>query len=132
MTLLDLALVLFINVLWGLTFIAGKVGLMEMPPVLFTGLRFTLLIVVLSPMLRIVPKQMPRILEKAIATVRCRLALRCRRSRPRRVPATARRLVKRGWSLSEIPTLSRTTPRTFPAIPRCSSPSFIGWRRKRR
>ena len=61
MKLLDLALVLAINVIWGLTFIAGKVGLNEMPAVLFTGLRFLMLAIVLAPLARWVPTQMPRV-----------------------------------------------------------------------
>jgi O-acetylserine/cysteine efflux transporter len=63
---LDLALVLFINLLWGFTFIAGKVGLQEMPAVWFTGLRFVMLIVLLAPWLRVVPTQMKRILAVSV------------------------------------------------------------------
>ena len=66
MKLLDLALVLFINLLWGFTFIAGKVGLQEMPAVWFTGLRFVMLIVLLAPWLRVVPAQMKRILAISV------------------------------------------------------------------
>ncbi|MBI1775551.1 MAG: DMT family transporter [Proteobacteria bacterium] len=66
MKLRDLALVLLINLIWGLTFIAGKIGLGELPPVWFTGLRFAILLVALAPMLRIVPQQMPRILAVAL------------------------------------------------------------------
>ncbi len=66
MKLLDLALILLINLIWGLTFIAGKVGLREMPPVWFTGLRFVMLCVILAPALRIVPTQMPRILAVSV------------------------------------------------------------------
>lgn len=62
MKLIDLALVLLIDLIWGLTFIAGKIGVLEMPPVLFTGLRFVMLAIALVPMLRIVPTQMRRIL----------------------------------------------------------------------
>jgi O-acetylserine/cysteine efflux transporter len=64
--LTDLALVLLINGIWGLTFIAGKVGLNEMPPVLFTGLRFVMLFVVLAPALRWVPTQMLRVLAVSV------------------------------------------------------------------
>ncbi len=66
MKLLDLALVLLINLIWGLTFIAGKFGLREIPPVWFTGLRFVMLCVILAPALRIVPTQMPRILAVSV------------------------------------------------------------------
>lgn len=62
MKLPDLALVVLINLVWGLTFIAAKLGLNELPAIWFTGLRFALLCLVLTPMLRWVPGQMPRIL----------------------------------------------------------------------
>jgi len=62
----DLALVMAINLIWGFTFIAGKTGLNEMPPVWFTGLRFAMLAVFLLPALRIVRGQMVRILAVAM------------------------------------------------------------------
>jgi len=68
--------------------------------------------------------------EKGDRRARCRLVSpspRCRPCHQQRKPHTLRR----GWSLSEIPTLSRITPRTFPAMPRCSSRSFAGSRRRR-
>jgi len=64
--LTDLAVVLLINLVWGLTFIAGKVGLNELPPVWFTGLRFAMLLVVLAPLLRWVPTQMPRVIAASL------------------------------------------------------------------
>jgi len=60
--LADIALVLVINLIWGLTFIAAKLGLNELPAIWFTGVRFALLCLVLAPMLRWVPGQMPRLL----------------------------------------------------------------------
>ncbi len=65
MRLIDFGIILVINLVWGLTFIAGKLGLNELPPVWFTGLRFAMLLVVLFPMLRWVPGQMTRILAIA-------------------------------------------------------------------
>jgi len=62
---IDFGIVLVINLVWGLTFIAGKLGLNELPPIWFTGLRFAMLLVVLAPLLRWVPGQMPRILAIA-------------------------------------------------------------------
>jgi O-acetylserine/cysteine efflux transporter len=61
----DFGIVLVINLVWGLTFIAGKLGLNELPPIWFTGLRFAMLLVVLAPLLRLVPGQMTRILTIA-------------------------------------------------------------------
>jgi O-acetylserine/cysteine efflux transporter len=57
----DLAVAFLINLVWGLTFVAGKLGLQELPPIWFTGLRFAMLLAVLAPLLRPVP-QMPRVL----------------------------------------------------------------------
>ncbi len=53
-----IALILIITLIWGFNFVAGKAGVDEMPPILFTGLRFLLLFVVLSPFLRIHRGQM--------------------------------------------------------------------------
>ena len=47
-----LALMLLICTIWGFNFVAAKVGVQEMPPLLFTGLRFLILTVVLLPCLR--------------------------------------------------------------------------------
>ena len=47
-----LALMLLICTIWGFNFVAAKVGVQEMPPLLFTGLRFLILMVVLLPCLR--------------------------------------------------------------------------------
>ena len=58
----DFAVVLAINLIWGLTFVAGKLGLNELPPIWFTGLRFSMLLAVLAPLLRWVPGQMRRLL----------------------------------------------------------------------
>ncbi len=66
MKLSDIALVLVINLVWGLTFIAAKLALAELPAIWFTGIRFALLCLVLAPMLRWVPGQMPRLLVVAL------------------------------------------------------------------
>lgn len=57
-----LAFVLLINLLWGGNFVAAKVGVEHFPPMLFTGLRFVIVGLLLAPFLRIVPGQMPRVL----------------------------------------------------------------------
>ena len=41
-----------ICLIWGFTFVAGKAGVTEMPPILFTGLRYVLLSMVLLPWLK--------------------------------------------------------------------------------
>lgn len=53
-----IALILIITLIWGFNFVAGKAGVDEMPPILFTGLRFLLLFVMLLPFLRIHRGQM--------------------------------------------------------------------------
>ncbi len=52
-----------INFIWGSMFIAASIGLEEFPPILFTGLRFTLLAVVLAAYLK-VPRNIVRPLLK--------------------------------------------------------------------
>ena len=47
-----LALLILINVVWGFNFVAAKVGVDEISPLLFTAVRFSLLAVLLSPWLR--------------------------------------------------------------------------------
>ena len=47
-----LALMLLICTIWGFNFVAAKVGVQEMPPLLFTGLRFLILAIVLLPFLK--------------------------------------------------------------------------------
>ncbi|MBE8191331.1 MAG: DMT family transporter [Alphaproteobacteria bacterium] len=51
-----------ICVIWGFTFVAGKAAVEEIPPILFTGLRYLLLCLLLLPFLKIVPGRMPYIL----------------------------------------------------------------------
>ena len=50
--------VVFINMAFGFSFVAGKWGVTEMPPVLFTGFRFALLALILVPFLRLYRGQM--------------------------------------------------------------------------
>ncbi len=56
-----LAFLVFICLIWGFTFVAGKAGVIEFPPLLFTGLRYVLLGTVLLPFLRIHTGQMKQI-----------------------------------------------------------------------
>lgn len=53
-----IALILMITLVWGFNFVAGKAGVDAMPPILFTGLRFVLLAVLLLPFLKIQRGQM--------------------------------------------------------------------------
>ena len=47
-----LALMLLICVIWGFNFVAAKVGVREIPPLLFTALRFSILAIALLPFLK--------------------------------------------------------------------------------
>lgn len=55
MTLLHTLIAVLINLLWGSMFVAAVIGLREFPPILFTGIRFGLLAILLFGFLR-VPK----------------------------------------------------------------------------
>ncbi len=54
-----LALVIVVNLVWGLNMIAAKIGVDHVPPVVLTGLRFAVLVVVLAPFLRWQKGRMP-------------------------------------------------------------------------
>ena len=47
-----LALMLVTCIIWGFNFVAAKVGVRELPPLLFTGLRFSIIALVLLPFLK--------------------------------------------------------------------------------
>jgi O-acetylserine/cysteine efflux transporter len=53
-----LILMLLICTIWGFNFVAAKVGVSEIPPLLFVGLRFAVLLLLLFPFLRIAPGRM--------------------------------------------------------------------------
>lgn len=53
-----LALLVFINALWGLNFPAGQVGTQVFGPLMFSALRFTVVLVLLFPFIRVVKGQM--------------------------------------------------------------------------
>lgn len=61
-----LLLALIANAAWAFNFIAGKAGVAHFPPLLFTTLRFALLVLLLLPWLRPVPGQMRRVLVIAV------------------------------------------------------------------
>ena len=57
----DLFLLVGITFIWGFNLITSKVGVGEIPPILFTFLRFAVVAIVLTPVLRIQPGQMSAI-----------------------------------------------------------------------
>jgi O-acetylserine/cysteine efflux transporter len=64
----DLALLIGMNLIWGLNLIASKIGVAQIPPVFFTALRFGAIGLILLPFLRIHRGQMKNLLAAAIFT----------------------------------------------------------------
>jgi O-acetylserine/cysteine efflux transporter len=64
----DLALLVFMNLIWGLNLIASKIGVGEFPPIFFTAMRFGSLALFLVPMLRIHRGQMINLFAAAMLT----------------------------------------------------------------
>jgi O-acetylserine/cysteine efflux transporter len=64
----DLALLIGMNLIWGLNLIASKIGVAQLPPVLFTALRFMALGLLLIPFLRLHRGQMKNLLAAAVLT----------------------------------------------------------------
>jgi len=56
--LLDVGVLLTMQFVWGGSFVVSKMAVNEMPPLLFMGLRFVIVSVVLIPFLRWIPGQM--------------------------------------------------------------------------
>jgi O-acetylserine/cysteine efflux transporter len=48
----DLAFLVLINLIWGLNYIASKIGVGQFPPLIFTALRFSCLALILAPFIR--------------------------------------------------------------------------------
>ncbi|MEQ1863226.1 MAG: EamA family transporter [Micropepsaceae bacterium] len=61
-----LLLMLLICTIWGFNFVASKVGVGQMPPLLFVGLRFLILAVILIPYLKPAPGRMRDVLTIAM------------------------------------------------------------------
>lgn len=59
----DLLLALLANTAWAFNFIAGKAGVTHFPPLLFTTLRFGMVLLLLFPFLRWVPGQMRQVIQ---------------------------------------------------------------------
>lgn len=64
----DLLLILSINLIWGLNVVVAKYGVGQIPPILFTFLRFAIVATVLLPVLKIHRGQMPAVIFVAVAT----------------------------------------------------------------
>lgn len=64
----DLALLLVMNLIWGMNLIASKIGVGQFPPIFFTALRFASLALFLIPMLRIHRGQMAYLSAAALLT----------------------------------------------------------------
>lgn len=63
----DLALVLVVVLVWAVNFLTSALALRELPPFLYTALRFTLLAMPLLPFLRLPPRdQWPRLLAACL------------------------------------------------------------------
>ena len=58
----DIALVLFMNIAFGASFISAKIGVSQFPPFLFTAMRFLIIAILLIPFLKIHKGQMMNIL----------------------------------------------------------------------
>ena len=58
-----LALLVFINALWGFNFLAGKIGTEQFGPLLFSAIRFAVVLILLFPWLRLVRGQMGLIMQ---------------------------------------------------------------------
>ena len=64
----DLALLIVMNLIWGLNLIASKIGVGEFPPIFFTAMRFGSLALFLVPMLKIHRGQMTNLFAAAMLT----------------------------------------------------------------
>lgn len=64
----DLALLIGMNLIWGLNLIASKIGVGQFPPIFFTAMRFGSLALFLIPMLKIHRGQMTNLFAAAMLT----------------------------------------------------------------
>ena len=62
----DLGLLCLVTLFWGFNLVASRVGVRELPPLLFTALRFALLGAVLVPWLRVRRRQMAAVVVAAL------------------------------------------------------------------
>ena len=66
MTPLHLGFMVLINLIWGFALIAAKVSLDHFPPLLFAALRFSLIVLVLFPFLKIHKGRMKEVIIIAL------------------------------------------------------------------
>jgi O-acetylserine/cysteine efflux transporter len=71
----DLALLIGITFIWGINLITSKVGVDEIPPILFTFLRFAIVVALLAPILRPHPGQMGTLVVAALLSGALNFAL---------------------------------------------------------
>jgi O-acetylserine/cysteine efflux transporter len=71
----DLALLVGITLIWGLNVVVSKVGLEDIPPILFTFLRFLALGILLLPMLRVRRGKMSAVIVAGVLSVGLNFAL---------------------------------------------------------
>ena len=64
----DLALLVLMNLIWGLNLISSKIGVGEFPPIFFTAMRFGSLALFLVPMLKVHRGQMVNLFAAAMLT----------------------------------------------------------------
>ncbi len=70
-----LAALLGITLIWGMNLIVSKIGLAQVPPMLFTTLRFAVLAALLFPFLRVVPGKMNAMVVAALLSGAANFAL---------------------------------------------------------
>jgi len=71
----DLALLVGITLIWGLNVVVSKIGLLEIPPILFTAMRFLGLGILLLPVLRIRRGKMSAVIVAGVLSVGLNFAL---------------------------------------------------------
>src|SRR6188472_3793878 len=71
----DLILLVGITFIWGLNLITSKLGVNEIPPILFTFMRFVIVALVLAPWLRIQPGQMSAVVVAGLLSGALNFAL---------------------------------------------------------
>ena len=63
-----LLLLVLVNMMWGLNLLTTKIGVREIPPIFFSGLRLAIMLLVCLPWLRWFPGQMANLLRVALFT----------------------------------------------------------------
>jgi O-acetylserine/cysteine efflux transporter len=66
MTPRDIGALLLVTVIWGMNFAVVKVGLAELPPILFVAVRFAAVALVLAPFVRLSRNKLPQLVALSI------------------------------------------------------------------